>query len=79
MSTAAGFRIDQSETDNQTSLEARFTSKNDQPLRYLLGCTTCTRVSIRIPDTTRNTTTAPSTRTYDQYGGRLRPADLGIH
>ena len=37
MSTAAGFRIDQSETDNQTSLEARFASSNDRQLRYLAG------------------------------------------
>ena len=37
MSTEAGFRIDQSETDNQTSLEARFASNNDHPLRYLAG------------------------------------------
>ena len=37
MSAEAGFRIDQTETDNQTSLEARFASNADQPLRYLAG------------------------------------------
>ena len=37
MSAEAGFRIDQTETDNQTSLEARFASKTDQPLRFLFG------------------------------------------
>ena len=37
MSAEASFRIDQNETDNQTSLEARFASNTDQPLRYLVG------------------------------------------
>ena len=37
MSPEAGFRIDQRETDEQTSFEARFASKTDQPLRYLVG------------------------------------------
>ena len=37
MSTEASFRIDQKETDNQTSLEARFASNTDQQLRYLVG------------------------------------------
>lgn len=37
MSTEASFRIDQNETDNQTSLEARFASNTDRPLSYLVG------------------------------------------
>lgn len=37
MSPEAGFRIDQRETDEQTSFEARLASATDQPLRYLVG------------------------------------------
>ena len=51
MSPEAGFRIDQTETDNQTSLEARFASKTDQPLRYCSGRITCTRALTPILDT----------------------------
>ncbi len=36
-SAEAGFRIDQNEADEQTSLEARFASTTDHALRYLVG------------------------------------------
>jgi iron complex outermembrane receptor protein len=37
LSTAAGFLIQQNETDKQASFEARFASNSNQPLTYLAG------------------------------------------
>ena len=48
MSPEAGFRIDQIETDDQTSLEARFAlNMRTSPCAICSGCATCTRVSTR--------------------------------
>ena len=65
-STAAGFLIQQDETDKQGSLEARFASNTNQPFTYLAGIYYLNE-KIDVPDVTYDQQYNASAQEYDGY------------